>query len=137
PGAARDQVSDGEVGHRFSGAATRAARAASSEGARRRSDSDHTDVSVALSLNLAYTWTSALRSSNAQDNDFGGSPRVRRMAGRGRDTDVYEGRRADPLQELCGVPPADDVRADVAAHVRRCAAVRAVHQAARHVARDA
>ena len=57
----------------------------------------------------------------------------RRRFARRRQTgaDVHQGRRADLLQELRRVPPADDVRADVADDVRRRAPVGALDQAAR------
>ena len=56
--------------------------------------------------------------------------------GGGRDRHLFEGRRADLLQELRRVSPADDVRADVARHLRRRAAVGAIDQAERVVARQ-
>ena len=54
-----------------------------------------------------------------------------------RHTDLHQGRRADFLQVVHRVPSRDDVCADVADVVRRCAAVGALHPAPSHGEDDA
>src|SRR2546422_11761402 len=57
-----------------------------------------------------------------------GAPEGGAGGGTRHDGHLREGRRADLLQELRGVSPADDVRADVALDVRSGAALRRVEQ---------